>query len=401
MPDLLWLLLLPVAAASGWFAATRSMRRSLGGPRPTFSSEYIKGLNFLLNEQPDKTLEVFVQMAEVDSDTVETHLVLGNLFRQRGEVDRAISIHQNLVARPQLRHQQRATALLELGKDYLKAGLLDRAEASFQELIDAGGFGHEVYLHLRDLYEQEKEWDQAINIAERLQAASGIDQACVIAHYYCELGETALRTENAAAAAQLAKKALSRDRKAVRASVLLGDIAFAAGDYKRAIKDYTQVLAQNADFLSIVVPKVKAAYMRLGDAKGFLHFLQQIKHGEQSTSSFLALIDTLLEQGESEEANRLLDHELEKETVALSVIGEYVRVRAREGTGAISEMLRKLAAALAIQAQRRPSHQCRRCGFEPQALLWQCPSCHGWGTVRPMDSLEEDALGESPHVTVL
>ena len=126
---LLWLLL-PVAALSGWWVASRrSLARSYGRRATDFSSDYFEGLNYLLNEQPDKAIEVFIRMVEVDSETVDTHFALGNLFRRRGEVDRAIRIHQNLIARPTLSREQRTQALFELGADYMRAGVFDRAES--------------------------------------------------------------------------------------------------------------------------------------------------------------------------------------------------------------------------------------------------------------------------------
>ena len=194
MVDLWWLLipvaLLPVAALSGWLAARRSQNVgpsvSTGGLR----SNYFRGINYLLNEQPDKAIEAFIRVLEVDSETVETHLALGNLYRRRGEVDRAIRIHQNIIARPTLRADQRNEALLELGNDYMRAGLLDRAENLFRELCDTDGYTVPALRQIIDLYQQEKDWDQAIVCARRLAGVSGEPLGRVIAHYYCEQAGT-------------------------------------------------------------------------------------------------------------------------------------------------------------------------------------------------------------------
>ena len=214
-------LLLPVAALSGWLVGRGGVsghRREEGG---LFSPDYFKGLNYLLNEQPDKAVEVFVQMLEVDSETVETHFALGNLFRRRGEVDRAIRIHQNLIARPTLNRTQRNQALFELARDYMAAGLLDRAEALFEELIDDREYSEQVGCQLLEIYQQEKEWDQAIEVARRLQG-TGIDGAPLISHFYCELAERAMRRNDYAEAGKLLKRALSEDRANVRVSLLEG-----------------------------------------------------------------------------------------------------------------------------------------------------------------------------------
>ena len=156
--DLLWLLL-PLAAASGWLAARFEYRRN-AAKQLDLPSAYFQGLNFLLNEQPDKAIEIFIRVLEVNSDTVETHLALGNLFRRRGEVERAIRVHQNLIARPTLGKEQRSQALLEPGQDYFKAGLFDRAENLFLELAEIRAHSEQALALLRHIYQQEKEWEK-------------------------------------------------------------------------------------------------------------------------------------------------------------------------------------------------------------------------------------------------
>src|SRR5436190_18436361 len=183
--DLLWLLL-PLAFLSGWFAARLEARRQAGRSFD-LPSAYFKGLNFLLNEQPDKAIEIFIQVLEVNSETVETHLALGNLFRRRGEVERAIRIHQNLIARPTLNREQRTYALLELGQDYFKAGLFDRAENLFLELAEVRAHSEQALRLLLNIYQQEKEWDKAIQTGRRFARVSGKRMDDVIAQYYCEL----------------------------------------------------------------------------------------------------------------------------------------------------------------------------------------------------------------------
>jgi len=167
MLNLLWLLL-PVAAASGWWVARHTELVSQARKKSSLTSDYFKGLNYLVNEQPDKAIEVFIRVVEVDSETIETHLALGSLFRRRGEVDRAIRIHQNLIARPSLNREQRTQALLELGQDYMNAGLLDRAESLFLELVELDAHTVRALQLLADIYEQEKDWQACLDIVEQL-----------------------------------------------------------------------------------------------------------------------------------------------------------------------------------------------------------------------------------------
>ena len=205
--DFLWLLL-PLAAASGWLAGWYGKRRRESvAAADDLRSNYFKGINYLLNEQPDKAIEAFIKVLEVDSETVETHLALGNLYRRRGEVDRAIRIHQNLIARPNLESEQRSEALLELGHDYLSAGLLDRAENLLQELADGGDYRVQALRQLIDIYEQEKDWSKAIACGHLLEKVTGNHLSPVIAHYQCELAERLRESGEADAALEMVNKA--------------------------------------------------------------------------------------------------------------------------------------------------------------------------------------------------
>ena len=186
-------LLLPLAVLSGWWIGRKSVIKSHVGSPIGIPSDYLKGLNFLLNEQPDKAIEIFIQLLEVNTDTVETHLALGSLFRRRGEVDRAIRIHQNLIARPTLNQEQRAQALYDLGQDYMRAGLFDRAETLFSELIDSGPHTESALRQLIDIYQQEKDWAKAIETARRVELKTGTKLSGLIAHYYCEQAENMMK----------------------------------------------------------------------------------------------------------------------------------------------------------------------------------------------------------------
>src|SRR6187455_821489 len=170
MTEFFWLfLLLPVAAASGWLAGRLGGERKGGARVSRLSNTYFRGLNYLLNEQQDKAIEVFLKLAEINRDTVETHLALGNLFRRRGEVDRAIRVHQHLIARPNLSQEEKTVALLELGEDYMRAGLLDRAETLFTDLVAMDAQVPSALRHLIGIYQHEKDWGKAIDHARRLE----------------------------------------------------------------------------------------------------------------------------------------------------------------------------------------------------------------------------------------
>jgi lipopolysaccharide assembly protein B len=385
MLELLWLLI-PLAAVSGWYAAILSGKGRSDRATIQISDEYIKGLNFLLNEQPDKALEIFIRIVEVDSDTVETHIVLGNLFRRRGEVDRAIRIHQNLIARPNRNLGHKADALLELGRDYLRAGLLDRAESLFKEVVQIGGQAAQAYRHLREIYEQEKDWANAIETAVCLQHDCGVPQAKVIAHYYCELGESAIAGSQYDLASKYAKKALGYDHACARASILLGDLAFDNADYKVAIRFYSDVHAQRQGFLPLVLPKLKEAHARRSDDKGYLRLLQRIRQENCSVSVVLSLVEELKRINRAT-VDDIFVTELSRPMVPLKMIREYIQANL-EGLGEDSQLtLMNIAKALDSHLERQASHLCNRCGLVTRGLYWQCPRCHGWGTIKPTDQI--------------
>ncbi len=380
MPEIYWLLLL-LAGAAGWYLAYIFYKNK---SQPKIPGEYLKGLNYLLNEQPDKALEVFIELVDVDSETVETHLVLGNMFRRRGEVDRAIRIHQNLIARPALNATYKSTALLELAKDYLKAGLLDRAESLFNDVIDIGLQTDEAYPLLLGLYEQEKEWQKAIETTKKLETVSDKKKNVITAHYYCELSELAYKKSESeiASATKLAKKALSHDKSCARASVLLGNYAMHEDNYKTAIKFYRAVTKQNPEYIPEIFMKIREAFMQLNDYEGFKEFLSTIKNTELSGISLSILLTNLSDN--DEEKKMILDWLLEKSELSLLEVNAFLKNKQMKNESLSDLGLAKVQSSVEKFMQGRASHKCKQCGFHGKALYWQCPSCHYWGTVVPI-----------------
>lgn len=385
MLELFWLLL-PAAAASGWYTARHASDRMERRRERIFSGEYIRGLNYLLNEETDRALEVFVQMVDIDSETVETHLILGSLFRRRGEMDRAIRIHQNLIARPNLGTQQRASALMELGKDFLKAGVLDRAEGLFRQLAETGLNKADAYLYLRQIYEQEKEWKKAISAAGSYYSATGEDQSEFIAHYYCEMGEAAMRVSDTARAAEMAKKALSTRRGFLRASLLLGDMAAERGDYREAARLYAGVLEENPDMAALGLSRLREIYGRLGDVSGYEAALQRMRTRRHSAALTLEYMGHLAADGSRDRVLSIARDELARGNAPLPVIAACARIAVPAGGQEVREAMEVLADALERHVESVPAYHCDQCGFQARNHFWRCPGCHGWGTLRPFDS---------------
>ena len=388
LPELLWLLL-PVAAASGWWAARRSQRRLRNAPPcQEINTEYFRGLNFLLNEQPDKAIEVFIRMVEVDNETVETHLALGNLFRRRGEVDRAIRIHQNLIARPTLDAEQRGQALLELGQDYMRAGVLDRAEGILREVDEKyPRISSSALLLLLEIYQQEKEWERAIEVARRLEKHTGSSRNAEIAQFHCELAETALASGNTAEAQQQLKQALSVDRRCVRASLLHGRLLLEMDNPRQALRALRRIGEQDPLLVSEALPLIRQAHERLGDSRGYGRYLEELVEKGGGISVILERTALLQQEADDEAAKGYLARHLARRPT-LRGLATLVALDLRHADGDNRENLELLQRFMQQLLERKPRYRCRSCGFEGAEMHWRCPGCKKWDRIRPVQGVE-------------
>lgn len=385
--ELLWLLL-PVAAASGWYAAKRSNKRMEASAKDQ-TPAYFRGLNYLLNEQPDKAIDVFVQMLEVDSETVETHLALGNLFRRRGEVDRAIRIHQNLIARPTLNRDQRAQALLELGQDYMRAGLFDRAESLFGELGEMNLYQEQALANLLIIYQQEKEWKNCLKVAKKLEKLTGKSQGIERAHFYCELAEEAKSSNDQREVTALLKKAQGSDSECVRATILQGEMEAANGAYKAAINAFKNVERQDPAYINEIMLPLVECYQQRDKRKELIIYLRQLFKRHQSIEPALTLSRFIQEdEGDGAAAGFITEYlnqqpNLEGLDRLIALHLGSVKEKASDTLPILQQLVRKLL-------QSRPAYRCSRCGFTAKTLHWQCPGCKSWSSIKPNTSLDNE-----------
>ncbi|HEY7840827.1 MAG TPA: lipopolysaccharide assembly protein LapB [Gammaproteobacteria bacterium] len=388
--DTAWLMLvamlLPVAAISGWWVARRAAGRTAGG-RSLLHPDYFRGLNFVLNEQPDKAIEVFVKMLEVDSETVETHLALGNLFRRRGEVDRAIRIHQNLIARPSLSRDYRSMALLELGMDYMRSGLLDRAEGLFKELVEIGAHTHAALQQLLIIYQQERDWDSAIHAARRLGSASGERLEPMIAQFYCEQAGEHLAAGRDKEGRDCLRRALNTDPKCVRASLIEAQLAQDAGRTKAAIKAYRRTELQDPEYLPDVIAPLCRCYRELGQLDEFMKYLREMIDRHGGITPLLFLTDLIAEREGEAAAIKFISAELRRRPTVRGV-NRLVEYAMNKASGEALEDLRTIRELTSSLIEDRPIYRCNRCGFDAKRLHWQCPSCKNWNTVKPVHGVE-------------
>ncbi|GAB2502883.1 lipopolysaccharide assembly protein LapB [Arenimonas alkanexedens] len=385
MTEFAWLLLLllPIAAASGWLAGRRGGERRGGARVSRLSNTYFRGLNYLLNEQQDKAIEVFLQIAAVDKDTVETQFALGHLFRRRGEVDRAIRLHQSLVAREGLNDEQKTRAVLALGEDYMRAGLLDRAETLFTDLVHMGVLAPQALKHLISIYQAERDWGKAIEHARQYEAASGEPMGKLVAQFHCELAEKSRLAGDTDTTRRHIAQAYEADSHSVRAGLAEGQIELAAGNDAGAIRAFERVARHDIEFLPDLLEPLLRCYERSGDsarARGFL--LEMIEH-YPGVSPVLALT-RLLERDEGQAAAlEFLSRQLR---LRPSVRGEaeYIDLSLRDAGTDAAGTLRTLKQITDQLVVRTPGYRCQRCGFSARAHHWQCPGCKSWGSIKPV-----------------
>ncbi len=379
-----WLLLLPLAALSGWFLGRRALRDEDPLVGSKLSSEYFRGLNFLLNEQPDKAIEVFIRALEVDSETVELHLALGSLFRRKGQVDRATRIHQNLIARPTLTQSQHNLAIFELAQDYLSAGLFDRAENLFRELEDVEPHREASIRALMHVYEKEKEWGQAIDAARKLGRVIKRDMGSVLSHYYCELAGEAISEKRFTDARQVIASAMSEDNNSVRAVILDGEYHLARGNYDQAIASWKSVERIRAQLLPVVVPRIIEAYGEIGNSGDELLFYLETLRDEYDSETIDSAWLQVLEQKEGEAAalNSLIEYcESRPGRYAVRrLISNWI-----DGSGDIDTSRMRVVFKRLLDSIDRDELRflCSQCGFTGRTLHWQCPGCDEWDTCAP------------------
>ena len=383
-----WLLLgFPLFFAFGWLAARVDIKHLLTESR-ALPSSYFKGLNFLINQQPDKAIEAFIEVVKVDPQTVELHFALGSLFRRRGEVERAIRMHQNLVDRADLGNEQRVVALYELAQDYLKAGLLDRAEALFLKL-EGTAYEQQAFKFLLEIYEQEKDWQKAIETSSKLDSVAGHSSAREIAHFYCEMGQAEMVHGRTEAARANLENALAVNRRCVRAYILLGDLALSEGSPEEAIEAWKRVEAQNPAYLTLVAEKLLTAHKQIGRFDEGLALLRGYLASYPSLDLLNIVFHTVLEREGPGAANELVRGELRR-TPTLLGLDKLLEAQMMEAPLERRRDLELIRNLVHEHTRSLALYRCDECGFKARQFYWHCPACHGWETYPPRRSEERE-----------
>ncbi|PPC93491.1 MAG: lipopolysaccharide assembly protein LapB [Methylotenera sp.] len=376
-----WLLALPLFFSLGWLAARVDLKQLLA-ESTALPAAYFKGLNFLITNQHDKAIEAFTEAVQANTDSLELHFALGSLFRRRGEVDRAIHLHLNLLEKKDLEPQQRTAVTAELAQDYLKAGLLDRAEELFESLND-DRYRQPALRALLEIYVREREWQRAIKAATELERLSGIPFRIEISHYYCEMAVSSKLANDIHTARFDLEQALNANKNCVRANVLLGDMEVEAGEHKVAISVWKRIEFQKPEYLGLIAPKLLNSYRALGQTQEGLQLLQTYQQTYKLPSLLNVLYEATLAEEGAESAAKLARTELIKKP-SLNTLDQLLQARAIvESTSNTKAGKSQLDTQLMQQAVRhaignRSAYYCEQCGFKAKHHHWQCPACNAW-----------------------
>ncbi|MBA6412857.1 lipopolysaccharide assembly protein LapB [Parahaliea sp. F7430] len=404
MNDLLIFALLFVATGLGWYLGSSSAKARTSVKRD-LPSQYYRGLNYLLDGRPDGAVDAFIDALEVNSETLETHIALGNLLRKRGEVDRAIRIHQNLLARPSLPQAQVHQAHLELARDYISAGLLDRAERLLLDLIkESAEQRRPSQRYLLEIYQSQREWSEAIALAKQLlprksllgsstvvaqDSAQGQPVSLVLAHYYCELASDKQAAGELLEAAKLLQQALNHDKHCVRASIMQGELEQAAGNSKQAIKALRRVKQQDPDYIPETIATLRSSYAAVDDLAAFRSYLDECLEEHPSVPLMMAVAEDLRAADGSDAAAGFLTEQLTQQP-SLRGLARLIHLQIDDAQGKVRDDLALLQVVIDRLIEERPAYRCGKCGFSGRQLHWYCPGCKCWGTIKAIRGARAD-----------
>jgi len=383
--------LLFIAAALGYVFAKFGDTDEEDISAEKLNSDYMKGLNFVLNEQSDQAVEVFTRMAELDDEALETHFALGSLFRKRGEVDRAIRVHENLIARPTLTRPQKDQAEAALAEDFLSAGLFDRAESLFLTLCDSPDYRLHGLERLRRIYEVTRDWERAVEISRDLDKARGkvavaAENAAHVAHYYCEMAEEAWRQKDTRKAHAMLKLAESGRRQTVRSTLVQADFLSDEGKPDEAVKLYREVIAASPDLMVEVLPRLAANHRAAGSvdelSEYLCEFLELEANGNGNITAAIAMSAVRDANIENPQAMKALQHFVAADPTLSRLVGadrfdEIDDSQRLALMNQVRDALRKIVTA-------RPGYVCCECGYACLIMQWQCPGCHAWESIQPV-----------------
>jgi lipopolysaccharide biosynthesis regulator YciM len=387
MLELLFLLL-PIAAGYGWFMGRNSINQKNQTEKQDLSIKYSTGLNYLLSNQQDKAIDYLIEALNVENDTVEAHFALANLFRRRGELDRALKVHEHLVRHANLPKKEQQQAIFELGKDFLSAGLYDRAEKMFIKSLKSKGYEAKSLTYLMQIYQSTKDWQQGTALKKAIVKTKDKKLLHALANFYCELATEALEKDEFIEVLELLENALIYDENSCRANWLMAKIYENHQQYNEAAKCYRDIYQQDKDFFQDVIDKMHFCYQQLAGEDEFYAFIKKVYEQTQSTSALIKYVSFIEEFKGRTKAKEYMLMALKKRPTIRGFkyfvkmqLNEVERQEQHENLAVITELI-------SAYLQVKPRYRCRTCGFDTSTHYWACPSCHDWEQIKPVRGLE-------------
>jgi len=387
MLELLFLLL-PVAMAYGWFMGRNSVKQNNHTAKQDLSIKYSTGLNYLLSNQQDKAIEFLLETLKVEDDTVEAHFAMANLFRRRGELDRALKVHEYLVRQKHLPTQAKQQAAFELGKDFLSAGLYDRAEEMFHKLLKSKDYQVKCLVYLIKIYQSTKDWQHGIALKKAIIKTKDKALLHTLANFYCELATIALEKDQFIEVIELLENALKYDPNSCRANWLMAEIYENHQQYNEACQCYKDIYSQDEDFFPDVIDKMEYCYQQLDAQDEFYQFIKKVYDETAGTSALIKYLSAVEKKHSLVKAQDFMLNAL-KRRPTIRGFNHFIKMQMLDSTNGSNnenlEMIKKLISAY-LNVKHR--YNCRTCGFNSSTHYWSCPSCHDWEQLKPVRGLE-------------
>ncbi len=368
-----------------WGRSGRETASAAGGrgdqpERSPSDDAFMRGISHLMADHTDQAIEEFTKAVTLNSDTVETYVVLGNLFRQKGEIERAVRIRQSIIARPHLDASVHLQALFDLGLDYKKGGLFNRAAEALDEVIKTDPRHIEACRQIATLYEEMRDWPRAFEARKRLDKLTHSDSREVLAHYKTEHGKELMVSGQLDRAEEALSQAISMHKNCLDAYLHLGDLELARGRTRRALNVWKKAVRLSPEYAHLVISRVNNAQEQLGEkvAEGFF---DEIEPEQAAVTTLLALAQHYHQQDDDERALKMLNLAVKKAPHLLDVHrlrGEVLLAQGdrSQALEAYEELLKQINGDWA-------RYQCSQCGFVSHQLTWKCPRCHQWDTMNP------------------
>ncbi len=381
-------LLLPVAVGYGWFMGRNSVKQKNQLAKDSLTIKYSTGLNYLLSNQQDKAIDYLLETLEVEDDTVEAHFAMANLFRRRGELDRALKVHEYLVRQPMLQDKEKQHAVFELGRDFYSAGLYDRAETMFLRLTKSPVYGIKALSYLLQIYQSIKDWQKGIDLEKLIIKSKDKKLKHVLANFYCELANIAIAEDEYIKELELLQHALQLDPKSSRANLVMAQVFESSKHYNDACRCYKEIFLQDREFFPDVIDKMQACYDLSDHKDEFYPFIKEVYDKTGSTSALIKYLEYLDKADTKQRSEEYILAAL-KRRPTIRGFKHFIKMQLNEDSEQTSpQSLDVIKELVAAYLKVRPRYSCRNCGFNSTVHYWSCPSCHDWEQLKPVRGLE-------------